>query len=273
VKLLPRIGDITDAARIGSIFKSVWPTTVIHAAAYKHVPMMELSPGEAVKNNVVGTQLVADLAARHRAERFVLVSTDKAVTPSSIMGATKYVAELYVRALAAVSATRFLAVRFGNVLGSAGSVVPIFLEQIAAGGPVTVTDERMVRYFMTIPEACRLTLQAAALGRGGELFVLDMGKPVRIVDLARDLIRLMGREGEIAIEFIGARPGERLREEITAPGEETDPTRYPGILVGRPRPPLVEDVVHVVDQLRRAVDGDNQRAVRDLLLAAEAWAS
>lgn len=262
------IGDIADRRRMDAIFGRFRPSVVLHAAAYKHVPMMESCPGEAVKNNVFGTRTIADLATSWAVERFVLVSTDKAVNPASVMGATKHLAELYVRSLVGRQ-TRYLAVRFGNVLGSAGSVVPIFLEQIAAGGPITVTHPEMVRYFMTIPEASGLVLQAAALGQGGELFILDMGKPIRIVDLARDLARLAGA-GDIPITFVGPRPGEKLVEEVTRAGEAAEPTGHPGILVGHPRPVAREDVVALLDGLRVLVDRDDQDAIRERLLACEA---
>jgi len=201
----PIIGDITDEARLEAVFGEHSPAVVFHAAAHKHVPMMEWNPGEAIKNNVFGTKKLADTAAAHNVERFIMISTDKAINPTSVMGATKRAAELYVQALAQRSSTRFVTVRFGNVLDSAGSVVPIFREQIAKGGPVTVTHPEMTRYFMTIPEASQLVLQAASMGDGGEIFILDMGEPVKIVDLARDLITLSGLrpDDDIAIEFVG----------------------------------------------------------------------
>jgi FlaA1/EpsC-like NDP-sugar epimerase len=232
--IAPCIVDICDSRRVDQLFARLRPQVVFHAAAHKHVPMMEWNPGEAIKNNVFGTKKVADAADRYGVEAFVMISTDKAVNPTSIMGASKRVAEIYVQSLAQRSQTKFVAVRFGNVLGSAGSVIPIFTQQIRKGGPVTVTHPDMTRYFMTIPEACQLVMQAATMGKGGEIFVLDMGKPVKIVDLARDLIRLSGfSEEEIRIEFSGVRPGEKLYEEISTKAENMDKTRHPKIFIGR----------------------------------------
>lgn len=261
-QLIPLIADVTDELRVDAIFAQHRPALVLHAAAHKHVPMMEWNPGEALKNNVIGTATVAEVAHRHHAERFVLISTDKAVNPTSVMGASKRVAEMYVQALAAKSDTRYATVRFGNVLGSAGSVVPIFREQIEKGGPVTVTDPEMRRYFMTIPEACQLVLQASALGEGGEVFVLDMGEPVKIVDLARDLIRLSGlREGEdIEIQFTGMRPGEKLFEEIATDAEKADATAHPKIFVGRVRRPEHEVVTRWLPEIRELTKHSDARA-------------
>ena len=235
ISLIPSIADVSDAERIRSIFLEYEPQTVFHAAAHKHVPMMESNPGEAVKNNVFGTKTLVDIAHESRVDAFVMVSTDKAVNPTSVMGATKRVAEIYVQALAAKSKTRFVTVRFGNVLGSAGSVIPIFKQQIAKGGPVTVTHPEMTRYFMTIPEACQLIMQAGTMGRGGEIFILDMGEPVKIVDLASDLITLSGLEPmvDIEIEFCGIRPGEKLYEELSASTENAKKTSHPKIFVGQ----------------------------------------
>jgi FlaA1/EpsC-like NDP-sugar epimerase len=231
------IADINDHVRMRQVFEQYRPHLVFHAAAHKHVPLMEANVGEAVKNNVLGTRCVADLAHEFAADGFVLISTDKAVNPVSVMGATKHLAERYIHALSQESPTRFMVVRFGNVLGSAGSVVPIFQEQIRKGGPITVTDARMKRYFMTIPEASQLVLQAAAMGRGGEVFVLDMGEPVAIVALARELIRLFGHsEDAIEIVFTGIRPGEKLYEELYIADEETLPTSHPKVRAAYHRP-------------------------------------
>ncbi|MCW5800913.1 MAG: polysaccharide biosynthesis protein [Deltaproteobacteria bacterium] len=235
LEITPCIADVTDPRRMEPLFARHRPSIVLHAAAHKHVPMMEANPGEAVKNNIGGTRLLADLADRFGVSRFVLISTDKAVNPTSVMGATKRVAETYVQALGERSRTRMVTVRFGNVLGSNGSVIPIFKEQIARGGPVTVTHPEMQRYFMTIPEASQLVLQAGAMGNGGEIFILDMGAPVRIVELARDLIRLSGLrpDEDIEIEFSGVRPGEKLFEELSTSAEHADKTKHPKIFIGR----------------------------------------
>lgn len=227
------ICDITDKIRVEGIFEKYKPQIIIHAAAHKHVPLMELNPGEAIKNNVVGTQIVADAASRYGCENFVMISTDKAVNPTSIMGSSKRIAEMYIQDLNKTSKTHFVTVRFGNVLGSNSSVVPIFRKQIAAGGPLTVTHPEMKRYFMTIPEASQLVLQAATMGKGGEIFVLDMGEPVKILDLARELIILSGfRPGEdIEIAFTQPRPGEKLFEELSIKGEDMQPTRHAKISI------------------------------------------
>jgi len=230
------IADIQDRARIDAIFSVHRPQVVFHAAAHKHVPLMEKNPSEAVKNNVFGTQNVADCADMYGVERFVLISSDKAVNPTSVMGATKRIAEMYVQSLNTRSNTKFASVRFGNVLGSRGSVIPLFKKQIAKGGPITVTHPDMVRYFMTIPEAVQLVIQAGAISKGGEIFILDMGEPVRILKLAEDLIRLSGYEPyeDIDIEFTGIRNGEKLFEELLTAEEGATKTQHERIYIGKP---------------------------------------
>jgi FlaA1/EpsC-like NDP-sugar epimerase len=231
------IGDVKNAARLAETFARHRPQIVFHAAAYKHVPLMEDDNAwEAVQNNVRGTWSAAEAAIAHGVEKFVLVSTDKAVNPTNVMGATKRLAEIVCQGLQATSAMRFVIVRFGNVLGSTGSVIPKFREQIARGGPVTVTHPEITRYFMSIPEAAQLVLQAGMMGSDGEIFVLDMGEPVRIVDLARELIRLSGyAETDIGVEFTGLRPGEKLYEELLADGEHTLPTPHPKLRIAKSR--------------------------------------
>jgi FlaA1/EpsC-like NDP-sugar epimerase len=250
--ILPLIADILDQARMEHIFQRFQPEVVFHAAAHKHVPLMESQPSEAIKNNTLGTSRLAELALEHRCGRFVLISTDKAINPTSVMGASKRLAEIFLQAIHAShpNRTKFMAVRFGNVLGSSGSVIPIFNRQIAAGGPVKVTHPDVTRYFMTIPEASGLVLQSAAQGQGGEIFVLDMGKPVRIVELACQLIELSGLkpEEDIEIEFTGLRPGEKLFEELNHSDENAVATSHPKIrrLVTQPLP--LERVRQVLDE-------------------------
>ena len=235
LKIESIIADIQHLSRMDEVFHEHRPHVVFHAAAHKHVPLMEKNPSEAVKNNVFGTKNVADCAAQYEAERFVLISSDKAVNPSSVMGTTKRIAEMYIQSMNGQCKTKFAAVRFGNVLGSRGSVIPLFKQQIARGGPVTVTHPEMVRYFMTIPEAVQLVIQAGAYAEGGEIFVLDMGEPVRILTLAEDLIRLSGYEPytEIPIEFSGIRDGEKLFEELMFIEEEVSKTAHERIYIGK----------------------------------------
>jgi FlaA1/EpsC-like NDP-sugar epimerase len=232
-RIVPLVGDVKDAHRADQVLDRYRPAVLFHAAAYKHVPLMEdLNAWEAVRNNTYGTLVMGEAALRHEVERFVLVSTDKAVNPVNVMGASKRLAEMVCQALNQRGGTRFAMVRFGNVLGSSGSVIPKFQQQIAAGGPVTVTHPDVIRYFMSIPEAAQLVLQAGAMGQGGEIFVLDMGAPVKIVDLARDMIRLAGyTEQQIGIRFTGLRPGEKLFEELLADDEATRPTSHPKVRV------------------------------------------
>jgi FlaA1/EpsC-like NDP-sugar epimerase len=266
-RIIPYIASITDARRLQTVYNRYRPAVIFHAAAHKHVPMMEANPGEAVRNNVFGTRALVDTAVRSRVEVFVMISTDKAVNPTSVMGASKRVAEMYVQALSPSVASRLVTVRFGNVLGSNGSVVPIFKEQIRRRGLVTVTHPEMTRYFMTIPEATQLVLQAGALGQGGEIFVLDMGKPIKVVDLARDLIRLSGlTEGrEIEIVFTGLRPGEKLYEELYDRSEERLPTPHPKIFRAMHRPCAMSHLLVQFERMAQAVDGSDEEVIIDLL--------
>ncbi|HSN98903.1 MAG TPA: nucleoside-diphosphate sugar epimerase/dehydratase [Candidatus Nanopelagicales bacterium] len=263
-QITPVVCDIGDRGRLAAVFRRHRPEVVIHAAAHKHVPMMEANSPEAVKNNVFGTLAVADAAHASGADTFVMISTDKAVNPTSIMGATKRVAEMALQARAESSNTRFVAVRFGNVLGSTGSVVPLFRDQIARGGPVTVTHPEMRRYFMTIPEATQLVLQAGALGARREIFMLDMGEPVKIVDLARDMIELSGftPDVDIKIDFVGLRPGEKLFEELMLDDEHYARTPHPKIRVGRIQPAPRERLEKGLAALRSAADASDDAAIR-----------
>lgn len=261
-----KVGDIADRHRMADIFRAHRPDVVFHAAAYKHVPLMEINCSEAIRNIPVATRNLADLADEYDVSSFVMISTDKAVNPTSVMGCSKRVAEIYVQALASKSACRFVTVRFGNVLGSNGSVVPIFARQIASGGPVTVTHPDMQRYFMMIPEASQLVIQAGAMGKGGEIFVLDMGEPVKIVDLAKDMIRLSGlRVGEdIEIQFSGVRPGEKLFEELHIHGEEHVATTHPKIMVARCQQTALEDISAMLNRLLLATKRDDEDIIDEL---------
>ena len=252
------IGSIRDKKRLDEVFDTYHPTVVFHAAAHKHVPLMEDSPNEAIKNNVFGTFKTAKAADMYGAEKFVLISTDKAVNPTNIMGASKRLCEMVVQYFNDRSATEYVAVRFGNVLGSNGSVIPLFKKQIADGGPVTVTDRRIIRYFMTIPEAVSLVLEAGTYAKGGEIFVLDMGKPVKILDLAENLIRLSGYTPykDIDIEFTGLRPGEKLYEELLIDTANLKKTANNLIYVDDP-PPLAPDFREKIDHLYNVMLDDS----------------
>jgi len=264
--IVPVIADISDAVRIERVFADLQPQVVFHCAAHKHVPMMEHNPGEAIKNNVIGTKIVADAALANSAAAFVMVSTDKAVNPTSVMGASKRCAELYIQSLNQSDRTRFVAVRFGNVLGSSGSVVPIFRKQIADGGPVTVTHPDMKRYFMTISEASQLVMQAGAIGQGGEIFVLDMGEPMRILDLAKEMIRRCGLEPEtdISIEFTGIRPGEKLYEELSAANEQIRPTAHEKINVWQLPMATVRQSEQMIQRLSVAINSPRAAVISAL---------
>jgi len=256
------LGSIRDIDRLEEVFRKYKPEVVFHAAAHKHVPMMELNPMEAIKNNVFGTLNVARMADKYKVSKFILISTDKAVNPPNIMGATKRIAELCLQMMNKSSETEFAAVRFGNVLGSVGSVVPLFKEQIARGGPVTVTHPEVKRYFMTIPEAVQLVLQAGAMARGGEIFVLDLGEPVKIVDLARTLIQLSGLQPDedVKIVFTGLRPGEKLFEEINLSEEEVSRTGNNKIFVLKQGEHNFIRISHQLNLLHRYVHNDNHKA-------------
>jgi FlaA1/EpsC-like NDP-sugar epimerase len=247
------LGDVRNPNRMNELFTEFHPQVVYHAAAYKHVPMMEQSPAEAVLTNVAGTKLMADLSVRYQVQRFVMVSTDKAVNPTNVMGASKRLAEIYVQQLSGLSThqTKFITTRFGNVLGSNGSVILRFREQIAKGGPVTVTHPNIIRYFMTIPEATQLVLEAGSMGNGGEIYVFDMGKPVPIVDLARKMIRLSGMVPgiDIEIKYTGLRPGEKLYEELLNDAENTLPTHHQKILIAKTDISTIHDLEQVYQQL------------------------
>lgn len=234
------MADVSNQQRMEWIFNQYKPQIVYHAAAYKHVPMMEENPGEAVRVIVFGTRILADTAIRHSVEKFVMISTDKAVKATNVMGAAKRIAEMYIQSLSlkATDITRFVTTRFGNVLGSNGSVIPLFQQQIEEGGPVTVTHPEITRFFMTIPEACQLVLEAGAMGKGGEIFMFDMGKSVRIIELARNMIRLSGLQPDkdIKIVYTGLRPGEKLYEELLGSSENTLPTHHPRIMIAKVSP-------------------------------------
>jgi FlaA1/EpsC-like NDP-sugar epimerase len=267
--VVPAVADVTDRCRMDALLVEHRPSVLLHAAAHKHVPMMEDNPGEAIKNNVLGTRTMVDLAHERDVTRFVLISTDKAVNPTSVMGATKRLAERYVQHVADETGRPYVSVRFGNVLGSTGSVVPVFKEQIHAGGPVTVTHPEMQRYFMTIPEASQLVLQAAALGGPGEILVLDMGEPVRIVELAESLIRLSGLEpyDDIDIAFTGLRPGEKLFEELSLAEEGATATRHPKVFIGNTPTPSWPEAPEELTELGRVTDRLEAHVLRKMLAA------
>jgi len=261
------LGDVTDALSVQQVIVNCQPDVIFHAAAYKHVPLLEEQAREAVHNNLIGTKILAEAAIAAGVGRFVLISTDKAVNPTNVMGATKRAAEILCQNLNQTGTTRFMTVRFGNVLDSAGSVVPLFRDQIKAGGPVTVTHPEITRYFMTIPEACQLIMQAEAVGEGGEIFVLDMGEPVRIVYLAEQMIRLSGKEPgkDIAIEFIGLRPGEKLYEELFHNQEQLMETGYTKLRLAKARIYDNDIWFQKIHELTRVCQQGNQSQSLELL--------
>lgn len=258
------IASVRDRNRIEEIMKNDRPDVVFHAAAHKHVPLMEENPAEAIKNNVFGTLNVAEIAHKYNVKRFVLISTDKAVNPTNVMGATKRICEMIVQSINKGSDTEFVAVRFGNVLGSNGSVIPLFKNQISEGGPVTVTHPKVIRYFMTIPEACQLVLQAGSMAKGGEIFVLDMGEPVKIIDLAKDLIRLSGFEPDvdIPIKFTGLRPGEKLFEELLLDEEGISNTGHNKIFIGKPIFTDYDYLIKEIEKLKEVLKAEKIRSIR-----------
>lgn len=264
------VADVSNKSRMEGVFSRTRPQYIFHAAAYKHVPMMEDNVSESVQTNILGTKILADLAVKYNAEKFVMVSTDKAVNPSNVMGCSKRICEIYVQSLAkhiartGKNTTQFITTRFGNVLGSNGSVIPLFREQIKRGGPVTVTHPEIIRYFMTISEACQLVLEAGAMGKGGEIFIFDMGKPVKILDLAKRMIRLSGSQN-IKIEFTGLRHGEKLYEELLNIAEHTKPTHHEKIMIADVREYEYDEVSHKIDALiLTSYEYDDMRTVKKM---------
>jgi FlaA1/EpsC-like NDP-sugar epimerase len=264
------VADVSNHSRMDKIFSKTRPQYIFHAAAYKHVPMMEVNVSEAIQTNVLGTKIVADLSVKYNANKFVMVSTDKAVNPSNVMGCSKRICEIYVQSLAkkieksGEKSTQFITTRFGNVLGSNGSVIPLFKDQIKHGGPVTVTHPEIIRYFMTIPEACQLVLEAGAMGKGGEIFIFDMGKPVKILDLAKRMIRLSGSKN-IKIEFTGLRNGEKLYEELLNHAEYTKPTHHEKIMIANVREYEYDEISRMIDSLIKvSYEYDDMRTVRKM---------
>lgn len=264
------VANVSNHSRMDKIFSKTRPQYIFHAAAYKHVPMMEVNVSEAIQTNVLGTKIVADLSVKYNANKFVMVSTDKAVNPSNVMGCSKRICEIYVQSLAkkieksGEKSTQFITTRFGNVLGSNGSVIPLFKDQIKHGGPVTVTHPEIIRYFMTIPEACQLVLEAGAMGNGGEIFIFDMGKPVKILDLAKRMIRLSGSKN-IKIEFTGLRNGEKLYEELLNHAEYTKPTHHEKIMIANVREYEYDEISRMIDSLIKvSYEYDDMRTVRKM---------
>jgi len=266
VRVVPIIADVTDFSRIELLFDVYRPDIILHAAAYKHVPLMEHNPSEAVRCNVFGTKNIADLAVKFGVEKFVMISTDKAVNPTSVMGASKRIAEIYVQSLSIQgSATSFITTRFGNVLGSNGSVIPLFKKQIEKRQPITVTHPEVTRYFMTIPEACQLVLEAGSMGNGGEIYIFDMGKSIKVVDLAKKMIQLSGLEldRDIEIKYTGLRPGEKLYEELLNTAENTLATHHPKILIAKITSDQSPDLPLYLKRMEEAIrSGEDEHLVK-----------
>ena len=261
------IGDITRKERIKKVFAIYQPEIVFHAAAYKHVPLMELNPTESIRTNIIGTKIIADYSVEFKVQKFVLVSTDKAVNPTNVMGASKRTAEMYCQALQQNHQTKFIVTRFGNVLGSNGSVIPLFKKQIQKGGPITVTHPKVTRFFMTIQEACQLVLEASSMGKGGEIFVFDMGKSLKIIDLAKKMIQLAGLEigKDIKIEIIGLRPGEKMYEETLSNSEETSKTHHPKIQIGKVAEVNLDELNKSINNLIEFTkDQDNDNIIKQM---------
>jgi FlaA1/EpsC-like NDP-sugar epimerase len=265
-EIFPVVGDIRDRAKMEAVFSEFRPEIILHSAAYKHVPVLESFPEEAVKTNILGTKILGELALKSKVEKFVYISTDKAVNPTSIMGSTKRVGEEMLRVLNSRNGTKFISVRFGNVLGSRGSVIPIFEEQIKRGGPVTITHPDMKRYFMATSEAVLLVLEAAAIGEGGEAYILDMGEPIKILDLAREMIRLSGHEPDvdIPIVFSGLRPGEKLFEELLGAEEGSEPTEHARIF--KARNPTVQPDEETFRKIEKLINGCRERSDRRFIV-------
>ena len=261
------IGDVTRKERMKNIFLTHQPNLVYHAAAYKHVPLMELNPSESVRTNLIGTRIVSDLAVEFKVEKFVLISTDKAVNPTNVMGASKRLAEMYCESLNTEHQTKFIITRFGNVLGSNGSVIPLFKKQLNNGGPITVTHPEVTRFFMTIQEACQLVLEASSMGNGGEIYVFDMGKSIKIIDLAHKMIQLAGLKvnADIEVKFTGLRPGEKMFEETLNKNETTSKTHHPKILIGKVTNCNFNETIKIIDEIEQSVQAqENDKIVRSM---------
>ena len=261
------IGDITRKERMEKLFNHFKPEIVFHAAAYKHVPLMELNPAEAIRTNVQGTKILADLSVNFKVDKFIFISTDKAVNPTNVMGASKRISEMYCQSLTNVTNTKFITTRFGNVLGSNGSVIPLFKRQLESGGPLTVTHQNVTRYFMTIPEACQLVIEASSMGKGGEIYVFDMGKSIKIIDLAKKMIQLAGLEidNDINIKITGLRPGEKMYEELLSNEEDTVPTHHPKIMIGKVKTNDHSSIKELVSKLITYVeDQKNEDIVKQM---------